>query len=142
MMTSSNERFSACPWAENSLVTGEFPSQRPVTRSFDVFFDLCLNKRLSKQPRHRWFETPSRSRWRHCNELHHKDNHTSTSTRECVNTCKYACRILGISYDIYSYTLPGRFRSMPQCVNGQIHMAFWPSVSHNRGLIHVAGLPI
>ena len=26
--------------AGNSLVTGEFPAQRPVTRSFDVFFDL------------------------------------------------------------------------------------------------------
>ena len=35
--------------AGNSLVIGEFPAQRPVTRSFDVFFDLCLNKRLSKQ---------------------------------------------------------------------------------------------
>ena len=33
----------------NSPVTDEFPSQRPVTRSFDVFFDLRLNKRLSKQ---------------------------------------------------------------------------------------------
>ena len=33
----------------NSPVTGEFPSQRPATRSFDVFFHLCLNKRLSKQ---------------------------------------------------------------------------------------------
>ena len=33
----------------NSPITGEFPSQRPVTRSFDVFFDLHLNKRLSKQ---------------------------------------------------------------------------------------------
>ena len=33
----------------NSPVTGEFPSQRPVTRSFDVFFKLRLNKRLSKQ---------------------------------------------------------------------------------------------
>ena len=30
-----------------------FPSQRPVTRSFDVFFDLRLNKRLSKQSRRR-----------------------------------------------------------------------------------------
>ena len=30
-------------------VTGEFPAQRPVTRSFDVFFDLRLNKRLGKQ---------------------------------------------------------------------------------------------
>ena len=42
-------------------------SQRPVTRSFDVFFDLRLNKRLSRQSRRWWFETPSRSLWRHCN---------------------------------------------------------------------------
>ena len=34
--------------AGNSLFTGEFPSQRPVTRSFDVYFDMHLNKRLSK----------------------------------------------------------------------------------------------
>ena len=46
---------------------GEFPAQRPVTRSFDVFFDLRLNKRLSKQPWGWWFETPSWSLWRHCN---------------------------------------------------------------------------
>ena len=32
----------------NSPVTGEFPAQRPVTRSFDVFFDLHLNQQLSK----------------------------------------------------------------------------------------------
>ena len=42
--------------AGNSPVTGEFPSQRPVTRSFDVFFDLRLNKRLSKQSWSWWFE--------------------------------------------------------------------------------------
>ena len=30
---------------------GEFPSQRPVKRSFGVFFDLCLNKRLDKHSR-------------------------------------------------------------------------------------------
>ena len=53
--------------AGNSPVTGEFPSQRPVTRSFDIFFDLHLNKRLSKQSRGWWFETPSRLLWRHCN---------------------------------------------------------------------------
>ena len=53
----------------NSLVTGEFPSKRPVTRSFDVFFDLHPNKQLSTQSRCRWFETPSCSLWRHCNEL-------------------------------------------------------------------------
>ena len=36
-------------FAGNSPVTGEFPAQSPVTRSFDVFFDLRLNKLLSKQ---------------------------------------------------------------------------------------------
>ena len=35
--------------AGNSPVTGEFPTQRPVTQSFDAFFDLRLIKRLSKQ---------------------------------------------------------------------------------------------
>ena len=51
MMTSSNENFSAllAICAGNSPVTGEFPAQRPVTRSFGVFFDLRVNKRLSKQ---------------------------------------------------------------------------------------------
>ena len=29
-------------------VTGEFPSHKPVMHSFDVFFDLRLNKRLSE----------------------------------------------------------------------------------------------
>ena len=33
----------------NSPVPAEFPTQRPVTRSFDIFFDLYPNKRLSKQ---------------------------------------------------------------------------------------------
>ena len=45
----------------NSPVTGEFPSQRPAPQSLIFFFGLRLNKRLSKQLRRRWFETPSRS---------------------------------------------------------------------------------
>ena len=32
----------------NSPVAGEFPSQQPVARSFDDYFDLRLNKLLSK----------------------------------------------------------------------------------------------
>ena len=51
----------------NSPVPGEFPAQRRVTRSFDVFFDLRPNKRLSKQWWGWWFETLSCSLWRHCN---------------------------------------------------------------------------
>ena len=50
----------------NSPVTGELFVQRPVMRSFDVLFDLFLNKRLSKQSLRRRFETQSRSLWRHC----------------------------------------------------------------------------
>ena len=67
------ETFSAslAICAGNSLVTGEFPAHRPVTQSFDVFFDLRLNKRLSKQSRGWWFETPSRSLWRQYNEYPH-----------------------------------------------------------------------
>ena len=51
----------------NSPVPGEFPAQRPVTWSFDAFFDLRLNKRLSKQSWGWWFETLSRPLWRHRN---------------------------------------------------------------------------
>ena len=47
------------------FVRGIHPAQRPVTRNFDVFFDL--NKRLSKQWWGWWFETLSCSLWRHCN---------------------------------------------------------------------------
>ena len=55
------EKFSAllAICAGNSPVPGEFPAQRPVTRSSDVFFDMRLNKRLSKQSRDWWFETPA-----------------------------------------------------------------------------------
>ena len=67
MMTSSNGIFSTllALCAGNSLVTGEVPAQRPVTRSFDVFFDLCVNKWLSKQSWGWWFEMPSCPLWSH-----------------------------------------------------------------------------
>ena len=70
MMTSSMETFAAllAICAGNSPVPGEFPTQRPVTRSFDVFFDLHPNKRLSKQWWGWWFETLSCPLWRHRNE--------------------------------------------------------------------------
>ena len=63
------ETFSAllAVCAGNSPFTDEFPAQRPVTRSFDVFFDLRLNKRLSKRSRGWWFETLLCRLWRHCN---------------------------------------------------------------------------
>ena len=86
----------------NSPVTGEFPAQRPVTRSFDVFFDLRPNKRFSKQSWGWWFETPSRPLWRTCYVLHcHwqdvglfvptsvwlSDMHTTSSDAACCHLC-------------------------------------------------------
>ena len=61
--------------AGNSPVTGESPSQRPVTRSFDVIFHISLTKRL----RRRCYKTTSRSLWRYCNV-----------------ECKYCVRMKGV----------------------------------------------
>ena len=68
------ETFSAllAICAGNSPVSGEFPTQRPSTRSFDVFFFLRLNKRLSKQSWGWWFETLSCPLWRHRNGVTNK----------------------------------------------------------------------
>ena len=65
MMTSSNGNI----FRVTGHLCGEFtgPQHWPVTRSFEVIFDLRLNIRLSKQSRGWWFETPSRPLWRHCN---------------------------------------------------------------------------
>ena len=69
MMPSSNGNI----FRVTGPLCGEFtghrwiPAQRPVTRSFDVFFDLRLTERLSKQSWGWWFETPSRQLWSHSN---------------------------------------------------------------------------
>ena len=71
MMTSSNGTVFRVtgPLCGEFTGPGEFPTQSPVTRSFDVYFDLRLNKRLNKQSRGWWFETLSRPFWRHRNVL-------------------------------------------------------------------------
>ena len=70
MMTSSNGNIFRVtgPLCGKFTGPGEFPTKRPVTRRFDVFFDLRLNKQLNKQSWIWWFETLSRSLWRHRNE--------------------------------------------------------------------------
>ena len=69
IMTSSNGSIFRVTGPLRGESTGHqgIPSQRPVTRNFDYLFDVCLNKQLMKQSRRRWFETPSRSLWHHCN---------------------------------------------------------------------------
>ena len=87
MMTKSNGNNSVllALCLQNSPVTGEFASQRPVAQSFDVFFDLLLNKRLSKQSRHQWFETPSPSVWHHCNVM--VSSHLTVYSWQSVHMC-------------------------------------------------------
>ena len=98
------ETFSAllAICAGYSPVPGKFPTQRPVTRSFDVYFDLHPNKRLSKQSCGWWFETPSRPLWRHrnkftCPELNTASNSCLTKQEsrnlyrdKCSNRSKFA----------------------------------------------------
>ena len=88
-----------CAW--NSPLTGEFPAQRPVTRSFDVFFDLRLNKRLSKQTWGWWFETPSCLSWLHCNAPRESYNILNMDPNIKIKHNKTVCIFYGI-YRMYS----------------------------------------
>ena len=74
-------------FAGNSPVTGEFHSQRLVTRSFDVFSDLRLNKRFNKQCWSWWFETASHPLWRHWNATIRKRYTGKYSTQKARNSC-------------------------------------------------------
>ena len=90
----------------NSPVAGEFPAQRPVTRSFDIFFHLRLNKRLSKQLWDWWSETPSCPLWRHSNDL---------PTATCNITCSYFlgyidwCRFFTNPLTVFTRKICGTF---------------------------------
>ena len=72
MMTSSNENI--------------FPRYWPFVRGIhrwrgDLIFSLICtwtNKRLSKQSRRRWLETPSLPLWRHCNDKLQTITYTGT----------------------------------------------------------------
>ena len=93
------ETFSAllAICAGNSPVPGEFPAQRPVTRSFAIFFDLRLNKRLSKQSWGWWFETPSRPLWRHRNVYPNLAKEMCVLTSEHYWPCYELWRRLDVS---------------------------------------------
>ena len=74
--------------ARNSLVTDDIPPQRLLARSFDVFFDLRLNKRLSKQEWGWWVETASRPLWRHYNEAQRTGNYSEIVSTFYLNLTK------------------------------------------------------
>ena len=101
--------------AGNSPITGEFPAQKPVTWSFDVFYDLRLNKRSSKQSRGCWFETPERSLWRHCNVVFWTNSMTfsnDTFSISCFESVKLKFRqrmVVGIWHSIKKYCPGSQF---------------------------------
>ena len=114
MMTSSNGTFSAllAICAGNSPVSGDFPAQRPVTRSFGVFFDLRLYKLLRKQWRGWWFETPSRPLWRQCNACQCFDMHNVILVSRCG--CWYD------RYDLYRacrWAVLSLYNKLKSCFN-------------------------
>ena len=98
-------------WNGNAFrVTGplweEFTGHQwiPLTKVSDmglfyVFFDLRLNKRLSKQSRRQWIETPSRYVLRHCND------------DKCILWLPYISQILMIRFGQHStvYTVELEF---------------------------------
>ena len=118
-------RFTSPLWVES---TGD-PSQRPETWSFDVFVDLCLNKRLSKQSRRRWFETKSLSLCRHCNE---------------------DLLWLAIIWMVNSYCVKLIFRKYKHIFAFSINSQHWDAASHwnhsslktGLGIMIVNGLPM
>ena len=111
MMTSSNGNFFRVtgPLCGEFTGHGEFPAQRPVTRSFDVFFDLRLNKQLSKQ-----CEAGDLRRYRgHYDVIVMMTQFTDTSTSPWLYINKYTtdmklpiwfiwCKFMQIGTDLYT----------------------------------------
>ena len=109
------ETFSAllAICAGNSPVPGEFPAQRPVTRRFDVFFVLRLNKQLSKQSWRWWLR-------RYCA---HYDVIVMTWTNFII-VSMFSCLLLMLNCPLYRYLSEkcsvsvGIFKSFP-------NLTFW-----------------
>ena len=113
-----------------SPVTGEIPSERPVTRSFDVFFDLRLNKRLSKQSWGWWFETPSPSLSRHCTEITAIETHTGDRNLEIFLRNRLDANATRTKWWVVSIgsvngLLPSGSKPLPEPTMTEIHVALW-----------------
>ena len=124
-METSSGLLALC--AGNSLVTDEFPAQSPVTQSYEVFFDLCLNKWLSKQSWGWWFEMLSHTLWHRRNVSMYQDiGHTADINtwhpgRIYLNVLhipflKYFCQ-MGMSEFDSNHTLVSSYWHNKYCVN-------------------------
>ena len=113
--------------AGNSPVPGEFPTQRPVTRSFHVFFDLRLNKTLSKQSWGWWFETLSPPLWRHYNVLEQESLGLPRRFLRCFSLVSWLARVCrGQPKYIIEW-------QQQYCANVQIFAGVFAGAVHSRG---------
>ena len=106
MIVSSNGNIFLHYWPfvrgiHRSLCDRWFPSQRPVMWSFDVFFDLRLNKWLSKQSRCWWFEMPSWSLWHHRNATITCEVVIQTFKPKSLSTAKISTEYCSTAYTFY-----------------------------------------
>ena len=115
--------------AGNSPVTGELLAQRPVTRSFDDFFDLGLNERLSKQSWGWWFETPSHSLWRHSNDDMGRDR--CERTNQPITQNEQAVPINGDNIPPL-WSVPTPSRNTQQIVLFLSHCGSYTGENHSR----------
>ena len=88
-----------------SPVTGEFPAKRPMTQSSDVFSDLRLEKWLNEEPWGWWFETPSRSLWRHCNGVVYDFRKYGINWNARVCGHWHGSLIISIAWDIKAFRI-------------------------------------
>ena len=147
MMTSSNGNIFRVtgPLCGEFTGPGEFPTQRPVTRSFDVSVDLRLNKRLSKHTWGWWFETLSGPLWRHRNGFEHiavlfdglqlkwnehlsRQSHEIETSQDPIIGCFTGSAMYAMFIDFYHST------SHEICARYCCTFMFWLHV-HNRFLI-------
>ena len=123
------ETFSAllAICAGNSPVPDEFPAQRPVTWSFDVFSDLRLNKRLSKQSWGWWLETLSHPLWRYHNAAEYGPYHKRLIIlRLIVHFLLYLIHPLkGFKHQLSKYIFKWQFRRTPVLLTKGGHKNRW-----------------
>ena len=142
MMTSSNGNIFRVTGhlCREFTGPGEFPTQRPVTRSFDVYFDLRPDKRSSKQLWGWWFETLLHSLWRHRNAFSNRavfmqvwaTPHAARISQECstnltINSVLWPSiplRTYGQIYQVICGMTPSPWNAAEHCaafkVNGRM----------------------
>ena len=108
MMTSSNGkifRVTGHSWGES---TGDW--WIPLTKASDgallCFIWSAPEQTVGETIRRRWFETPSRSLWRHCDVHHFYSSHVSVNNVWIVHTKSFlrletCCRILLLSQKLF-----------------------------------------